>query len=197
MKPTLGPVLLVALLLPLFGQQPGAPGQSPLGSPANGNPASQGQEQPAGGPLLVEDGADGWWEWRGRDGTSYRVRLTAVQSYGVQSYDIPEGGVHVVELTVDTIGSVSARFYFVEPLGSAVPGATGAAVERALGHANEIAERASGSSSEDLVIKSYPGTTHSHTIEYRLRSAQEIVDLADSLTRSLDDGRGRVIRGED
>lgn len=172
--------------------QPQPPAQDPNSPP---DPQENGQDAEAD-PLEVGDGPDGWWEWRGRDDTRYRVRLSAVQSYGVQAYDIPEGQVSVVELTVDTIGSVSARFYFVTPLGAALDGPLGNAAQEVLAQANETQQALTGRNTEDLVIKTYPQTTHSHTLEFRLRSAAEVEQLADSLAAALDDGQGRTVRGQ-
>lgn len=146
--------------------------------------------------LNVEETNNGWFMWQGRDDTSYRVRLGSVQSYGVQKYEIADAGVHVTELTIDSIGSVSARFYYIEPSQNTNQTAASRAVNRAVDRVGELTENATGFNLADLVIKSYPDTTHSHTMEYRLRSAEEIETLESALTEALDSNRGRTVSSE-
>ena len=59
----------------------------------------------------------------------------------------------------------------------------------------EQAGRSAGTDVHNMVMKKYPETTHSKTIEYRLLSEQQLSGLYGSLRTAWESGRGRVFTG--
>ena len=102
----------------------------------------------------------------------------------------------VTELNIDTTGNALTRFYYIEPLTPQTPLAS---VQTAMQHAQETAEQAASHLGQEppwkKVVKSYPTTTHAHTIEYRVDSKdqlQKIFQSADTALRELKDTEYKV-----
>src|SRR5258708_3926491 len=111
-------------------------------------------------------------------GGSYSVALRSIVSVSSHEYMV-DGAVRVTEVNIDTTGNALARFYYIEPNVPNSPiGLGNATVEKAQQLLQEGAER-SGQDVWKKVVKNYPTTTHSHTIEYRLTDK-------DSLTKPFE-----------
>lgn len=102
----------------------------------------------------------------------------------------------VTELNIDTMGNALIRFYYIEPL---TPKDPLSAVDTALQHAQETAEQVTSQAGQEpvwkKVVKSYPATTHSHTIEYRVDSKaklQKIFESADTALRDFKDTEYKI-----
>ncbi len=137
-----------------------------------------------------EKGRQGFWE-ANLDGGNYVVALNQITSVSKHSY-VLDGAVIVDEVTIDTIGQSLVRFYFIKPLEA---GGTGAAVVDAGEKLTELADNAvrrAGGNVQDMVVKKYPLTTHSKTIEYRLLTQQQLNSLYGSVKTAWQNGRGRV-----
>ena len=101
----------------------------------------------------------------------------------------------VDEVTVDALGQALARFYFLTPVTGAVTGnAAGNAASRIVERARDIVDKTAdeaGTDIHNMVIKKFPETTHAHTIEYRVLSAEELSGLYNSVRTAWETGRGR------
>lgn len=132
--------------------------------------------------------------WRAElPGGTYMVALPAIASISSHEY-LVDGASRVTEVTVDTLGSVQARFYFIEPN---IPQAPGGIGQSALNFAQEKAAEALERSGTDVwkkVVKKYPEATHAHTVEYRLDSKEALASLFRSLESSWREGRGRTFK---
>lgn len=103
----------------------------------------------------------------------------------------------VHEVSIDTLGNSLTRIYYIEPIAEAASGvsAFGTAVkERAKELAGEVQGRTGTSDldPETAVTKNYPLTTHSHTVEYRVSSIEELRTVYRSVSTAFQRGRGRT-----
>lgn len=130
-------------------------------------------------------------------GGHYMVAIERISSISRHKY-LLDGAVIVDEVTVDALGQSLARFYFLTPVSDAVTGnAIGNAASRIVDRGRDIVDRAAGEAGTDLqnmVVKKFPETTHAHTIEYRVQSAQELGALYSSVRTAWETGRGRSFR---
>ena len=136
---------------------------------------------------------NGFWEANLKGG-NYMVALGAISSVSRHNY-VLDGVVIVDEVTVDTSGEALVRFYFISPIEL---GGTGAAASDALERIGAIADgalRRGGTDVQDMVVKKYPLTTHTKTIEYRLLSAEQLGALYSSVKTAWVTGKGRIFTG--
>jgi len=117
-------------------------------------------------------------------GGSYSVALRSIVSVSSHEYMV-DGAVRVTEVNIDTTGNALARFYYIEPNIPASPIGLGTAtIEKAQQLLQEGAER-SGQDVWKKVVKNYPTTTHSHTIEYRVTDKDSLNKLFESAESAL------------
>ena len=123
-------------------------------------------------------------------GGAYVVALDRISSVGKHEY-LVDGGFVVTEVTINTVGSAIARFYYGEPYRPDVPSATGATINRRIQDTvDTVKERTGANQTDRLVIKNYPTSTHAHTIEFRLNNKDNLEALFQSVNRSWMTGRG-------
>lgn len=128
------------------------------------------------------------------EGGSYMVALSSISAVGKHTFLVPGAG-RVHEVTVDTTGSVTARFYYIEELPAQAPAGIGQGLlEQARQRVEELKERISPAASSlapwQQVVKNYPDATHAHTIEFRVASLKVLNDLHENLSQALLRGRG-------
>ena len=125
-------------------------------------------------------------------GGVYLVALRSIASISTHEY-VVDGAARVTEVTVATNSSVEARFYYLEPMtpNASSPLVPTGALSVLTQHAQDLAT--SHSPVEDVwqkVVKTYPTTTHAHTVEYRLSSKANLQSLYTSLQQSWTTGKG-------
>lgn len=147
--------------------------QNPLGEPETDSQAGEAPQR--------------FWQAT-LQGGHYIVALDRISSVSRHQY-LMDGGIVVDEVTVDTIGQVLARFYFISALSSSAPGTVAQLTERAQELADDAAQRA-GVDAHQMVVKKYPETTHARTVEYRLQSEKQLADLYASVRKAWESGRG-------
>jgi hypothetical protein len=106
-------------------------------------------------------------------GGVYEVAVRQIVSVSSHEY-LVDGAVRVTEVNIDTQGSVLARFYHFELNAPAVPSGFGAA---GVQKTQQLLTEAAGKTGQDVwkqVIKNYPTTTHSRTVEYRLATLEDL-----------------------
>jgi hypothetical protein len=127
-------------------------------------------------------------------GGHYMVALDRISSVSRHQY-VLDGAVIVDEVTVDSLGQALTRFYFIQPITAAAgANSAGAAAGRIVDRAAELVDKAGNTAGVDIhqmVVKKFPETTHSKTIEYRLLSAETLGALYKSVRTAWEDGRGR------
>ena len=128
--------------------------------------------------------------WRAElPGGEYIVRLSAIASVSLHEY-VVDGAARVAEVNISTSGSQLARFYFIEPYPPKAPVSAGQKVLSVIENkAKEVSERVETGDARTKVIKSYPTTTHSHTVEYRLVDRESLNRLFDSIEEAWLSGR--------
>jgi len=104
-----------------------------------------------------------------------------------------DGGLLCTEVTIDTLGGQSlTRIYHVVPATEAVASNTASKiVDRAKEVLDNTASRA-GTKLHEMVQKSYPTTTHAHTVEFRVMHLQDLEALYASLKATWTSGKGRT-----
>lgn len=123
-------------------------------------------------------------------GGHYMVRLDRIASISRHRY-VLDGAVVVDEVTVDTNGQALARFYHLEPVTDGIDNDTVRGItDRGRELLNQAATR-SGSGVHNMVVKTYPGTTHAKTVEYRLTSKEGLDALYASVRQAWETGKGR------
>lgn len=117
--------------------------------------------------------------WRAKiDEAVVAVPLRSVEYYGVQVYDT-DSQTRVHELTICTESQSFVRIYYILPLGT---------TNERLGQAAErLRSVAQGSTRQEWVypIKQYPTTTHTHMVEYRVKSKEHVQLLYDNLEAAM------------
>ena len=147
---------------------------------------------PTANALKVESGALGTDAVFGiafpSETRAYYARADAVRSVSLQSYIT--SAFKVVELNVVTEGPALMRVYHSRALkpgeleaamrDSASAAGAGSTPQPLPPSVRQMAERAANATEPltgDTVTKSYPAATHAHTVEYRVRSRGELLEL--------------------
>lgn len=139
-----------------------------------------------------EDTNPRFWQASFTNGGHYLVKLERISFASKHEY-IGNGAARVIEVTVGCDTSVVARFYFLEPVGKDTPIAAGnIIINRAEQVAKDVGSRVSPTAAKLNVVKDYPNTTHSHTVEYVVQTEATLDSLYKSLMAAINTGRGRT-----
>jgi len=134
--------------------------------------------------------------WRAElPGGKYMVRLADISCVSQHEY-IVGGAMKVTEVNIVTPGYALARFYVIEPLTPETPYNVGQSVlDAATERLREAKEQLSslGGTNTNVVTKTYPATTHAHTIEFRLEKKENLENLFNNVTRAWSEGRARRV----
>ncbi|MCB1077691.1 MAG: hypothetical protein KDM64_07690 [Verrucomicrobiae bacterium] len=171
------PSLALALSAALFGSLLLAASPSALGQQPNTDSSGN----------SLEEGLKGFWECITPTGR-FVVRLDHISSVSQHEYLI-DGGARVYEVTVDTSGPMTARYYYIEPITDGSPLSIGkATIDRLREVAGEAGQRV-GIDTERDVIKD-PSTTHAKTAEYRLQVKENLDRIYEHIHRVWAEERG-------
>jgi hypothetical protein len=113
-------------------------------------------------------------------GGAYVVDTTKIASVSTHEY-LVDGAARVTELTIATDSGVTARFYYLEPVAGGPGGRAQELLNRIEERAGMVTERAGTDQVWRKVVKSYPTTTHAHTVEYRLEDKAQIQKIFNSV----------------
>ncbi len=133
----------------------------------------------------------------GDDLRAYYGKEADVLSISQQEY--VTAAFRVLEINIVTDGTALLRIYYSRPLragelakalsnsGTAAGIPAGSIITQPLPpQVQALADRASGiaeAATSSTVIKEYPIATHAHTIEFRINSREELIDLHDQLKK--------------
>lgn len=132
--------------------------------------------------------------WRAElPGGTFVVALSAITSVSSHEY-VVDNTARVTEVTVATAGSLIGRFYYLEPNVPEAPGGIGqSAITFMQDKLTEGAER-TGTDAWKKVVKSYPASTHAHTVEYRIDSKEVLQKLYKNVETAWLRGRGDTFK---
>lgn len=137
-----------------------------------------------------EEGIAGFWEVVTAQGR-FVVRLDQIASVTEHEYLI-DGALRVYECTVDTNGSQTARFYYLEPVTDSASVTSGSAtLERLKGLADKATNKVGMGDVDTIVTKNYPTTTHAKTSEFRFQNRETITQIYDHIHRVWAEEKGR------
>lgn len=147
--------------------------------------------QNTGGDNNAEEvNIQGFWEIE-LQGGKFLVRLNTISSVSQHQY-IVDGAARVFEVTVDTTGSQTARFYYIEAVAEGSPLAMEKnAIDRLRGVAEGVTNRTGTDEVWTQVVKSYPTTTHVRTAEYRVDSKAILDKIYKHVRRVWGEEKGR------
>ena len=125
-------------------------------------------------------------------GGTYEVALRAIVSVSMHEY-VVDGVARVNEVNVDTQGNMAVRFYYLEPTAAKSPLGVGqSAIDRISDLAKEAGQRVGADEVWRRVVKSYPTTTHAHTIEYRVESEDQLKQIFSSAQGAFESGKSTI-----
>jgi len=141
---------------------------------------------PAALPAQEEGGGGrpvSFWKAVLPDG-EYVVPHHMVSSFSFNRY-VVNGVLRVYEVSVDTVGSVQAKFYYLEEIEGQSPVGLGqSAIEDLRSRVREVQERTGTGHLDTEVSKTHPTTTHAHTVEFMLPSLETLQRLHSHLEDS-------------
>lgn len=112
-------------------------------------------------------------------GGVYKVAVRAITAVSRHEYMVE--GTRVTEVNIDSTGQSQVRFYYLEILPTEAPHGV---AQGLLNQANEAVKTITNKTNTDdvwkKVVKSYPTSTHAHTIEYRLAEKGDLMRIFDA-----------------
>lgn len=118
-------------------------------------------------------------------GGTYTVIASAMTAVSWHEY-VVDGAARVAEVNIDTIGNSLVRYYVIEPIKLQSPLGIGQGTLNKLEELKDEAQSRLGL--EEIarkVAKSYPTTTHAHTIEYRIDGRENLKKIFDAADRTF------------
>jgi hypothetical protein len=139
-------------------------------------------------PIPEEFLQDGIWTGSLKGGR-YLVKAAQIIALSKHEY-VADGSARVVEVNLTLSTNANVRFYFLEPVrleGTGTIAAGQQAIDKARQLVQDAASRISPTLTEPKVVKSYPTTTHAHTIEYVIKDEARLNSLFESLELAFRD----------
>jgi hypothetical protein len=169
-------VIAALCLMPVVGfAQAGGPGAAAAAAAAASSPATS--PYPSRTPM-----------WRcDLPGGTYEVAIRNIISVSTHDY-VVDGVARVTEVNIETAGTTEVRFYYLEPITPSSPiGAGQSAIDKVQELATEAASHLNPGEEPpwEKVVKSYPATTHAHTVEYRLDTKEDLESLFNSAEQAF------------
>lgn len=130
-------------------------------------------------------------------GGTYEVSIRSIVSVSSHEY-IVDGAARVNEVNVDTLGNMAVRFYYLEPTAAKSPVGVGqSAIDRISDLTKEAGQRVGAEKVWERVVKTYPSTTHAHSIEYRVESEEQLKQIFSSAQGAFESGVTATFKLED
>ena len=172
-SPLLLLVSCLALSTAVFAQSGGAAGTT---GPTQTQPVPE---------EMLQDGV-----WTGSlKGGRYIVKCGQIIALSKHEY-VADAAARVVEVNLTLSSNTAVRFYYLEPVRMEGTGAVAAgqqAIDKARQMVQDAANRISPTLTEPKVVKSYPASTHAHTVEFVIKEETRLNSLFDSLERAFRD----------
>jgi len=118
-------------------------------------------------------------------GGNCTVRVASMVSVSMHEY-VVDGAARVYEVNIDTTGNTLIRYYYLEPIRLQSPIGVGqSAIDKLEDLKNEAQSRFGLDEAARKVTKSYPTSTHAHTVEYRLDSRDSLNKIYEGADRAF------------
>lgn len=117
------------------------------------------------------------------------VRLNTLTSVSKQRY-LLNGTMNVWELVIDTTGNNTIRIYCIDA-GDKAKSVTESSFRKNVGAA--ISRNVGVLDGSECVTKTYPESTHAHSVELRVKSLDTINKIQESLMKAMQTGRGETL----
>ncbi len=133
-------------------------------------------------PVPEEYLQDGVWTGSLKGGR-YMVKAAQIVALSKHEY-VSDSVARVVEVNLTLNSNSHVRFYFLEPVrleGTGTLAAGQQAIDKARALVQDAAARISPTLVEPKVVKNYPTTTHTHTVEYVIKDEARLNSLFSSL----------------
>lgn len=117
------------------------------------------------------------------------VKINTITSISRQRY-LLNGSLNVWELVIDTTGNNAIRIYCIETPGGKA-GMTADLASRVPGMS--YVKEAGGLNGTECVTKTYPESTHAHSVEFRVQTPEALNKIQKSLMKALSTGRGDTL----
>jgi hypothetical protein len=137
-------------------------------------------------PVPEEMLQDGVWTGSLKGGR-YMVKANQIIALSKHEY-IADGVARVVEVNLTLNSGSHVRFYYLEPArmeGTGMIAVGQQALDKARAAVQDAASKISPTLTEPKVVKSYPISTHSHTIEYVIKEETRLNSLLNSLENAF------------
>jgi len=131
---------------------------------------------------------DGVWTGSLKGGR-YIVKCGQMIALSRHEY-VADAAARVVEVNLTLNSNTAVRFYYLEPVkleGTGTIAAGQQAIDKARQMVQEAANRISPTLTEPKVVKTYPVSTHAHTVEYVIKEEARLNSLFDSLEAAFRD----------
>jgi hypothetical protein len=131
---------------------------------------------------------DGVWTGSLKGGR-YIVKCRDIIALSKHEY-VADAAARVVEVNLTLSSNTAVRFYYLEPVrleGSGTIAAGQQAIDKARQMVQDAAARISPTLTEPKVVKTYPVSTHAHTVEYVLKEEARLNSLFNSLEHAFRD----------
>lgn len=129
-------------------------------------------------------------------GQRFLVPFHSIVSLSRHDYMVDGAGM-VHELTIDTQGSIIARYYYLESLLENNPTNAAQILNNRLEKLRGMAEERTGQDTR-VVVKHYPDTTHAKTVEFNLASMEQLdrifAHIYDDWVEHNGKGDGRTLK---
>lgn len=134
---------------------------------------------PASSPTPLSGGGQPVWRCE-LPGGIYEVAVDSIVAVSSHEY-LVDAAARVTEVNVDTTGTMTVRFYHLEPATPTSPLGLGqSTLNKVHELAHEAAERTGQGDLWRKVVKNYPATTHARTVEYRVESKEQLQKIFES-----------------
>lgn len=139
-------------------------------------------------PVPEEFLQDGVWTGSLKGGR-YIVKCRDIIALSKHEY-VADAAARVVEVNLTLSSNTAVRFYYLEPVrleGTGTVAAGQQAIDKARQMMQDAAARISPTLTEPKVVKTYPVSTHAHTVEYVLKEETRLNSLFNSLEHAFRD----------
>ena len=126
-------------------------------------------------------------------GGIYIVNVRSITSLSSHEY-IVDNVARVTEVTVGTTGDVVGRFYYIEPITKSPLPIGQSALDKIEEKLQEGSQRVGIEPIWKKVLKTFPGSTHAHTVEYRLESKDQLNQILSNLEKVWRNRQGGTLR---